>query len=168
MKLSVFFLLAATTAASAATKPVPAQCTASVNSAYAAFVAAHAGGEAHQDNLMVCGRSLGPAYTQRAGRSGNTHHVLILSIPTANGSQTGQSMNVEVDTNDTLDGIVTANPGEQVYVYGQAYIDPGTHRRFGFTTTAGIHEPHCATHRGADDGWIVIAGHKYPEHPCQN
>jgi hypothetical protein len=164
MKPSIFLaLLFASTVASAATKPVPSQCTASVNTAYAAFVSAHTGGEAHQDNLMLCGHSLGPAYTQRAGRSGTTHHVLILSIPTASGS-----MNVEVDTNDTLDGIVTANPGDLVYVYGQAYIDPGTHRRFGFTTTAGIHEPHCATHRGADDGWIVIANHKYPEHPCAN
>jgi hypothetical protein len=159
-RILLTLLLAATTA-SAATKPVPDQCTASVNSDYAAFVSAHAGQEADQDNLMVCGTALTPSYAQKAGRSGSSHHVILLALPTASGSLT-----IELDTNDELDGIVTASKGDAIYAYGQAYIDPGTHTKYGFTTAAGLHEPHCATHTGADDGWVVVAGKKYPTHPC--
>ena len=53
-----------------------------------------------------------------------------------------------------LDGVVTAPKGAQVFAYGQAFFDQGS--RF----VAGIHDVHCATHRGADNGWVVVNGAK--------
>jgi hypothetical protein len=148
----------------AATKPVPSACNASVNAGMAAFIAQHQGSsqEAHQDNVMLCGTMLMDSFGQNAGRSGHGgHQVLLVSAPSSSGTLT-----IEVDTNDILDSVVSAQKGDQIYVYGQAYLDPGTHRKRGFTLAAGLHEPHCATHRGADDGWIVVNGQRYPKGAC--
>lgn len=152
--------------ARAATQPVPSACTPMVNQTLAQFVASHqgAGQEADQDNVMVCGTMLRNSLTQHAGHSGHgAHEVLILSVPTANGS-----LQIEVVTNDQLDGVVTGNKGDAVFAYGQAYVDAKPIRAGGFTVAGGVHEPHCATHAGADDGWVVVAGKRYPAGTCSD
>jgi hypothetical protein len=63
---------------------------------------------------------------------------------------------VQVVTNDDLDGVVTANAGDPVFAYGQAYLAHGY-------WVAGVHDVHCSTHASADNGWIVVAGVKRPE-----
>jgi hypothetical protein len=75
---------------------------------------------------------------------------LVVNLPGAG------SKLVEVVTNDDLDGVVTAPKGAAVYAYGQAFFDQGS--RF----VAGIHDVHCATHRTADNGWVVVNGAKSP------
>lgn len=164
--LTAFALLLLPLASFAATKPVPDQCTPAVNSGLTDFIAQNQGngGEAHLDNVMVCGTMLRPSFSQHAGRSGHGgHQVLVLTAPTQSGSIT-----VEVVTNDQLDGRVTANKGDAVFAYGQAYVDPGPQQAGGFSIVAGVHEPHCATHRGADDGWVVVANKKYPAWSCSS
>ena len=63
---------------------------------------------------------------------------------------------VEVVTNDDLDGVVTAPVNASVFAYGQAFFPSGG--KF----VAGIHDAHCSTHRGADNGWVVVDGVKHP------
>jgi len=63
---------------------------------------------------------------------------------------------IEVVTNDELDGKVTAPANASVFAYGQAFF---SHTR---NFAAGVHEVHCATHRGADNGWVVVNGEKHP------
>lgn len=159
-------LLAGSSCAYAGTRPVPSTCTAQVNEAFARFVAASqsAGREAEQDNVMVCGTMVRNGYVQHAGHSGHgAHKILVISAPTAQGPVT-----MEVVTNNDLDGNVWANKGDAVFAYGQAFWDPGMHVAGGFPVTGGLHEPHCATHAGADDGWVVVAGKKYPPGTCSN
>jgi hypothetical protein len=162
MKSFVLILIALPSVAAAATKPVPHSCDATVNADLASFVSSNQGTSqsAHQDNIMVCGTLRQDAFPQPAGRNGG-HQALILTIPTNNGD-----MVVAVITNDHLDGLVTGSAGDQVFAYGQAYFDPGNMMEQGIPISGGLHEPHCATHTGADDGWVVVNGHKYPENSC--
>ena len=44
-----------------------------------------------------------------------------------------------------------------VAALGQYYRTTARQRPF----VAGIHETHCATHRGGADGWVVVDGKKY-------
>ncbi len=151
-------------ARAAGTKPVPSSCTAAVNSGLAQFVSQNQGTSqsVHQDNVMVCGVMQANSIPQHAGHSGaGAHHVLVVSAPAGSGT-----LQVEVVTNDQLDGVVAGNKGDQVYAYGQAYVDPGTIHVGAFTVAAGVHEPHCATHAGADDGWVMVAGKRYPRGGC--
>ena len=30
----------------------------------------------------------------------------------------------------------------------------------------GVHDVHCATHRGADNGWVVVNGTRFPDIRC--
>ena len=146
------------------TKPVPSSCTAAVNAGLAAFLAANGSPSrsVDQDNVMVCGTMLRGSIAQHAGHSGSgAHHVLLLQVPTQGGQ-----VQVEVVTNDDLDGVVTGNAGDQVYAYGQAYVDPRPLHLQGLTLAGGVHEPHCATHAGEDDGWVVVAGVRYPKGGC--
>ena len=146
------------------TWPVPSTCDAGVNQGLAQLIAQSqgAGSSVHQDNVMVCGTALRPSLAQHAGHSGTgAHHLLILTVPAQSGPLT-----VEVVTNDTLDGVVTANQGDAVFAYGQAFVDPGSRQVGGFAIAGGLHEPHCATHAGADDGWVVVAGTRYPQGGC--
>ena len=69
-------------------------------------------------------------------------------------------MNVQVVTNDDLDGVVTARVNDPVFAYGQGYIAHGF-------WVAGVHDVHCSTHPGADNGWVVVAGVKTPR-SCPN
>lgn len=161
---TLVFLAVSLPSARAATKPVPASCTPAVNAGMVQFIQQQqaSGSEGDQDNVMVCGTALRNALPQHAGHSGaGAHHLLVLSVPTANGTIT-----IEVVTNDQLDGVVTAHTGDAVFAYGQAFYDLRPLRIAGLTAVAGLHEPHCATHAGADDGWVVVAGKRYPAQGC--
>jgi hypothetical protein len=129
--------------------PVPSTCDAAVNQHLADLLAQQQ--RSAVDNVMVCGVTVSPSRTQSGGPHGS-HQVLplLVSLPGA-----GTKL-VEVVTNDDLDGVVTAPKGAQVFAYGQAFFPSGG--RF----AAGIHDVHCATHRGADNGWVVVNGTKAP------
>jgi hypothetical protein len=129
--------------------PVPANCTPEVNQKLADLLAQQATQDV--DNVMVCGTTISPSRTQRGGAHGN-HQVLPVAV---NLPGAGSKL-VEVVTNDDLDGVVTAPKGAAVYAYGQAFFAQGS--RF----VAGIHDVHCATHRTADNGWVVVNGAKSP------
>jgi hypothetical protein len=128
---------------------VPPSCTPEVNQKLARLLAEQT--RENVDNVMVCGTTISPSRTQRGGAHGS-HQVLplLVNLPAAG------SKLVEVVTNDDLDGVVTAPKGAQVFAYGQAFFDQGS--RF----VAGIHDVHCATHRTADNGWVVVNGVKSP------
>lgn len=129
--------------------PVPARCTPEVNRRLSELIAA---GERHPvDNVMVCGTTVSSSRTHRGGPHGD-HQILPLLAPMPDGSQ----KLVEVVTNDDLDGKVTAPVHAQVFAYGQAFF--ARTRKF----AAGIHDVHCSTHRGADNGWVVVNGDKHP------
>ncbi len=148
-------LLSFGTAAYAATDvPVPQNCTPEVNQRLAALLAQAPAGTV--DNVMVCGMTISPSRTQSGGPHGS-HQVLPLVV---NLPGTGTRL-VEVVTNDELDGVVTAPKGAAVFAYGQAFFP--SHGRF----AAGIHDVHCATHRGADNGWVMVNGAKAPA-SCAN
>lgn len=129
--------------------PVPQSCIPAVNERLADLVAQQA--SANVDNVMVCGVTINPSRTQRGGEHGS-HQILSLLVNFPGG---GTKL-VEVVTNDELDGVVTAPKGAEVYAFGQAFFDQGS--RF----AAGIHDVHCATHRQADNGWVIVNGVKSP------
>jgi hypothetical protein len=126
--------------------PVPSACDASVNQHLAELLSQQQQGTV--DNVMVCGVTISASRTQSGGPHGS-HQVLPLQV---NLPSLGTKL-VEVVTNDDLDGVVTAPKGAQVFAYGQAFFPAG---RF----AAGIHDVHCATHAGADNGWVVVNGAK--------
>ena len=149
--------LVALGACSAAANDVaaPASCNAAVNAQLARLIDEHH--DDPVDNVMVCGTTLGSSRPQRAGRHGG-HQLIPLRVPVA----PGRSALVEVVTNDDLDGRVTAPRGAHVAAYGQYFLTSERQRPF----VAGIHDVHCATHRGADNGWVVVDGVKYPQRSC--
>lgn len=128
---------------------VPAKCTPEVNQKLSDLIAA--GERRPMDNVMVCGITVSSSRTHRGGRHGS-HQILPLLAPMPDGSR----KLIEVVTNDDLDGKVTAPVHAQVFAYGQAFF-----ARTG-KFAAGIHDVHCATHRGADNGWVVVNGDKHP------
>lgn len=133
--------------------PVPAACTPDVNGRLASLLAAQT--TADTDNVMVCGTTTRPSSYQPAGKHGSHHvHSLLVKFPD------GSNHLVEIVTNDTLDGVVTSPAHVQVFGYGQAFFS--NTRQF----DAGIHDTHCSTHSGADNGWIVVNGVKHPQ-SCQ-
>ncbi len=140
--------LFATAAFAARDVPVPAACTPEVNQGLANLIASHTTRDV--DNIMVCGIATQKSRVQRGGPHGS-HHVTTLVVQLPN----GQSVNVQVVINDDLDGVVTASPNDQVFAYGQGYLTHGL-------WVAGIHDLHCSTHPGADNGWVVVAGVKTP------
>jgi len=134
---------------------VPARCAVTVNDRLARLI-----GEQHADavdNVMVCGTTIGPSRPQRAGRYGG-HQLIPVRVPLPD----GRFALVEVVTNDDLAGRVTAPRGATVFAYGQYFLTTERQRPF----VAGLHDVHCATHRGADNGWVVIGGTKYPQRGC--
>ena len=135
--------------------PVPARCDGTVNQQLADLIAHDDAGPV--DNVMVCGTTIGPSRPQRAGAHGG-HQLLPLRIPLPGGG----SANVEVVSNDDLDGRLTAPKGARVFAYGQYFHTSPKQRPF----VAGVHDVHCATHRGADNGWVVVNGKKYPKRAC--
>jgi hypothetical protein len=138
----------------AANVAVPSRCDAAVNARLAQLIAEQHDGAV--DDVMVCGTTIGPSRPQRAGRHGG-HQLIPLRVPLA---ADGRFALVEVVTNDDLDGRVTAPRGAHVAAYGQYFLTTERQRPF----VAGIHDTHCATHRGADNGWVVVNGTQYPPH----
>lgn len=135
--------------------PVPAHCDAAVNAPLAELIAQQHAGTV--DNVMVCGTTIGPSRPQRRGRRA-AHQVIPLRVPLGG----GRSALVEVVTNDDLDGRVTAPRGAHVSAYGQYFLTTDRQRPF----VAGVHDVHCATHRGADNGWVVVNGTRFPPNRC--
>ena len=133
----------------------PSDCTASVNARLGTLIAERHDGPV--DNVMVCGTTIGPSRPQRAGPHGG-HQLIPVRVPLAGGS----AALIEVVTNDDLDGRVTAPRGATVFAYGQYFLTSSRQRPF----VAGIHDVHCATHRGADNGWVIVNGAKFPQRPC--
>ena len=143
-------------AASARDVPVPNACTPAVNAQLSALIAERRDGPV--DNVMACGTTIGPSRVQRGGPHGD-HQLLPLRVPLDGG---GTAL-VEVVTNDSLDGRVTAPRGATVFAYGQYFHTSRRQRPF----VAGVHDVHCATHRGADNGWVVVNGTKFPQRGCR-
>jgi hypothetical protein len=152
--LHSFLAIAALTLAStpafaqARNVPVPASCTPQVNQGLQNLIDSKTTRDV--DNIMVCGTAVGKTRVQNGGPHGS-HHVTTLAVVLPN----GQNIKVQVVVNDALDGIVTANNGDPVIAYGQGYIAHGM-------WAAGVHDVHCSTHPGADNGWTWVAGVKNP------
>jgi hypothetical protein len=128
--------------------PVPATCTPQVNQRLAEIIASQTRRDV--DNVMVCGTATQKTRLQAGGRHGD-HHITTIAVPLPS----GQTVNVQVVTNDDLDGVVIARAADPIFAYGQAYVTHGP-------WAAGIHDVHCSTHPGADNGWVVVAGVKTP------
>jgi hypothetical protein len=130
--------------------PVPAACTPQANQQLATLLSS--GVQHNVDNVMVCGVTISPSRTTRGGPHG-AHDILPVLAKFPDGS----TKLIEVVINEDLDGQVTAPKGVTVFAFGQAF----------FTRTgrfaAGIHDVHCSTHRGADNGWVVVNGRKTPQ-----
>jgi hypothetical protein len=129
--------------------PVPSSCTPGVNQKLGQLI--DSGIRRNIDNVMACGVTTGPSRTQHGGPHGD-HQILSLSVRFADDS----TRQIEVVTNDSLDGRVRAPAKASVFAYGQAFFSHTG--RF----AAGVHDVHCSTHSGADNGWVVVNGKKYP------
>jgi hypothetical protein len=146
--LCLLFLFVVQPAHAARNIPVPARCTPAVNQGLADLIAS--GARRGVDNIMACGVAIERTRIHRGGPHGD-HHITTISAALPS----GRSVNVQIVTNDDLDGPVAAQPNDPVFAYGQGFIDHGY-------WSAGIHDVHCSTHAGADNGWVVIAGVKTP------
>lgn len=144
---------AALPAAAQRNVPVPSSCTPQVNQRLSDLV--HSGQHRDFDNVMVCGVTISASRMQYGGPHGN-HEILPLRVTMPG----GDVQLVEVVINDDLDGRITAPVNIPVFAYGQAYFP--SRGRF----VAGIHDVHCSTHRGADNGWVVVNGVQHPVN-CQ-
>jgi hypothetical protein len=153
--LCALLLAAGTFPACAGDVQVPAACSGGVNAQLSGLISEQHDGPV--DNVMVCGTTIGSSRPQRGGTHGD-HQLLPLKVPLPDG---GTAL-VEVVTNDSLDGRVTAPRGAAVFAYGQYFHTSRRQRPF----VAGIHDVHCATHRGADNGWVVVNGTKFPQRSC--
>ena len=153
MRKSICFsagmFLCALAAMAANDVPVPASCTPDVNARLAQLI--QAGTRQDTDNVMVCGITTKAAKAQKPGRHGG-HEILSLRVQLPGiGSRL-----IQIAINDDLDGVITAPANASIFAYGQAYFD--NTGQF----AAGIHDVHCSTHSGADNGWIVVNGKKSP------
>lgn len=148
--LTFLVLSSAVCATAAANVPVPPACTPLVNQKL--FELLNSGQRRPVDNVMVCGITTAPSRTQYGGPHGN-HEVLSVRVPLPDHT----FRLIEVVTNDALDGKVEASANAAVFAYGQAFFS-NTHQ-----FAAGIHDVHCSTHFGADNGWVVVNGRKYPK-----
>lgn len=128
--------------------PVPASCTAAVNLRLEqTLVLQRPNG--YVENVMVCGIAQGT--TVNSGGEHGSHHIITLAVQLPHA---GNKL-VQVAINDSLDGPITAARGQQVFAFGEGYTDSGI-------WVAGVHDVHCSTHAGADNGWVVVAGIKTP------
>ena len=108
------------------------------------------------DNVMVCGVTTRRSTVQKGGKHGDHQTLSVRAQLPGIGSRL-----IQIAINDTLDGVVTAPANATVFAYGQAFFK--NTGRF----AAGIHDVHCSTHRGADNGWVVVNGNKTPAVPCK-
>ena len=146
--------LVGATLLAAADVPVPSSCTPDVNAHLGKLLASSQ--SAPVDNVMVCGVTTRRSRYQPADQHGSHHvHSVLAAFPD------GSNKLIEIVTNDSLDSVVTSPAHAQLFAYGQAFFD--NTRQF----AAGIHDTHCAMHRGADNGWIVVNGEKHPA-SCPN
>ena len=152
---AVFFLLVSAAGAAFAARDVavPSSCSPQVNAKLSELIAQNSTRDV--DNIMACGVATQKTRVQRGGPHGS-HHVTTIAVQLPG----GQTVNVQIVTNDDLDGPVTAQVNDPVFAYGQGYISHGL-------WAAGIHDTHCSTHPGADNGWVVVAGVKTPN-SCSN
>jgi hypothetical protein len=155
LSIWIFFLVSTLHAAAGAKDvPVPDKCIPTVNTRLAQLI--QAGTRQNVDNVMVCGVTTKPSQSQRAGRHGGHQTLSVRAQLPGIGPRI-----IQVAINDALDGVVTAPANATVFAYGQAYFDnTGMY-------VAGIHDVHCSTHRGADNGWVVVNGKKWPATPCR-
>ncbi len=149
----VLLALCAALAFAANDVPVPASCTPDVNAKLAQLISS--GTKRDVDNVMVCGVTT-RASRQQHGQRG-AHEILSVRAQLPGiGSRL-----IQIAINDALDGVVTAPAQATVFAYGQAYFNnTGSY-------AAGIHDVHCSTHRGADNGWVVVNGKKSPAVACR-
>jgi hypothetical protein len=129
--------------------PVPEKCTKEVNAHLSALMRKRP--KEKTDNVMVCGETVGNSHRQKSRKHGD-HQI----IPVLATMPDGSKRPIEVVTNDELDGKVTAKKGDTVFAYGQVFFD-NVH-----DYAAGIHDVHCSTHKGANNGWVVVNGVKSP------
>jgi hypothetical protein len=146
--LFVLLLFAVRPVFAARDVPVPVRCTPQVNQGLANLILSETRRDV--DNIMVCGVATEATRVHRGGPHGN-HHITTIAVQLPN----AQTVNVQVVTNDELDGAVTAQVNDSVFAYGQGYLARGI-------WAAGVHDAHCSTHPGADNGWVVVAGVKTP------
>ena len=145
----LLLMIGGSTALAQRNVPAPSSCTPQVNQKLGELLSSP---PSHSvDNVMVCGITANSSRTQSGGPHGS-HQILPLRVT----SPDGNTRLVEVVTNDDLDGVVTAPANAQVYAYGQAFFPSRGH------FAAGIHDVHCSTHRGADNGWVVVNGQQHP------
>jgi hypothetical protein len=151
IQCALFLLMVSTTGAvyAANNVPVPSRCIPQVNQKLADLIAQHSTRDV--DNIMACGVATQKTQIRRGGPHGS-HHLTTIAVQLPG----GQTVNVQIVTNDDLDGPVTAQVNDQVFAYGQGYVSHGL-------WAAGIHDTHCSTHPGADNGWVVVAGVKTPK-----
>jgi hypothetical protein len=139
-----FLLLASVPSFAAKDVPAPATCTPQVNQGLMNLLNSNTTRDV--DNIMVCGDAVGRTRLQGGGPHGS-HHVTTLAVQLPD----GRTIRVQVVVNDSLDGVVTANPGDHIAAYGQGYLAHGQ-------VQAGVHDVHCSTHPGADNGWVYVNG----------
>lgn len=147
-----YLSLSAWTAASAQPQqrrdvPVPSSCTASINQKLQQMIRDKP--RRYVENVMACG--IAKKTTVNSGGRHGSHHIITVSVTLPDD---GPAL-IQIAVNDSLDGPVSASPGDPVFAYGQGYISGGA-------WAAGIHDVHCSTHPGADNGWVVVAGVKTP------
>ena len=128
--------------------PVPSRCTPDVNRGLQELIRSHTRRDV--DNIMACGVASQHSQVRRGGPHGS-HHVISIGVDLPDDGH----VEIQVVINDSLDGAVSARAGDPVFAYGQGYI---AHGRW----VAGIHDVHCSTHPGANNGWVVVAGQKTP------
>ncbi len=147
--VAMMMLGAATCAARAQGRDVavPSSCTPQVNAKLQEMVRAHS--RKYTENVMVCG--VATKTTVNHGGEHGSHHIISLTV---NLPQDG-TVSVQIAINDSLDGAVTAQAGDQVFAYGEGYVTGGA-------WVAGVHDVHCSTHPTADNGWVVVNGVKTP------
>jgi hypothetical protein len=144
------WLIALAVAGSPAGAQAPPTCNPEVNRQLADLLAHRV--RQPVDAVMVCGVTIGPSRPQRAGAHGG-HQLIPVRAPLPGAG----SALIEVVTNDDLDGRVTAPPQATVFALGQYFHTSARQRPF----VAGIHDVHCATHRGAANGYVIVNGRRF-------
>ena len=128
--------------------PVPTACTPAVNAKLQQMVQEQPRG--YVENVMVCG--VAQKTTVLHGGAHGSHHLITVAVTLpVEGARL-----VQIAINDALDGAVSARAGQSVFAFGEGYVTGGA-------WVAGVHDVHCSTHRGADNGWVVVAGVKTPK-----
>ena len=147
LSLAILLAIAGPASAQGRDVPVPRSCNPQVNSRLQQMINDQPRG--YVENVMVCGIAEGTRVNS-GGRHGG-HHIITVDAQLPQGT----TARVQIAINDSLDGVVSAARGEQVFAYGQGYISGGG-------WAAGIHDVHCSTHRSADNGWVIVNGTKTP------